>query len=165
MNHSNKIIISLLTANLLATIWFGVSSNSPQSNQKPFEQAANHELPKVITDDIKEDILQRFKAFFNSQDYEGLYNMFGSVAKAQIPREKMDVEFKKLTNIFHSIEDGSYNYAEFLQRQGGTTVYILHYAVQLSEQSTIGNTGNLKIMIAIEGNNYQIYGIRLFSEP
>ncbi len=41
---------------------------------------------------------------------------------------------------------------------------MLHYAVKLSEKSTFGEIADLKITIAIEGNKYQIYGIRLFSK-
>lgn len=164
MNQSSKIIISLLVANLVATVWFGISSNNTQSNQKSFEHKAKHDLPPVISNDVKSSIFQIFKNSFNSHNYENLYNMFGPLAKAQISREKMDVEFTKLTNLFHSIKDGKYDYAELMKRQGDTSVFILHYALQLSEKSTVGTIGDLKVTVVIEGNNYQIYGIRLFSE-
>lgn len=164
MNNSNKIIISLLIANLAATIWFGTSKTEIVSSQKPYEKASQHQLPDLINNSIKSEILDTFIAHFNSKDYDALYDMFGPVARAQIPREDMDVEFGKLAKFFHSVESGSFSFAEFSGQQGSTTVYVLNYTVNLSEKSEFGQIGTLKVTIAIDGSEYQIYGIRLNGE-
>ena len=161
MNNTNKIIISLLVANLAATIWFGNKSNNGNLNQKPYEQASNHQLPDLITDTVKQELLDTFIKHFNVANYSGLYDMFGPVAKAQIAREHMDKEFGKLAKFFHSVKSGSYSFAEFSGQQGSNIIYVLNYTVKLSEKSDFGEIGELKITIAIDGNNYQVYGIRL----
>ncbi|WNC67827.1 hypothetical protein RI845_15025 [Thalassotalea nanhaiensis] len=164
MNNSNKIIISLLVANLAATVWFGTNTTAVVSSQKPYEKASQHQLPDLINSSVKSEILNTFIKHFNSKNYDALYDMFGPVAKAQIPRKDMDVEFGKLTKYFHSVESGSFSFAEFSGQQGSSTVYVLNYTVNLSEKSDFGEIGTLKITIAIDGNEYQIYGIRLNGE-
>ena len=164
MNNSNKIIISLLVANLAATIWFGTNNTETVSSQKPYEKASQHQLPDLINNSVKSEILDKFITHFNSQDYDALYDMFGPVAKAQMPRKDMDVEFGKLAKFFHSVESGTFSFAEFSGQQGSTTIYVLNYTVNLSDKSEFGQIGTLKITIAIDSNEYQIYGIHLNSE-
>jgi hypothetical protein len=164
VNNSNKIIISLLVANLVATVWFGFNTTGVVSSQKPYEKASQHQLPNLINGSVKSEIISTFIKHFNSKNYDALYDMFGPVAKAQIPRKDMDVEFSKLTKLFHSVDSGSFSFAEFSGQQGSTTVYVLNYTVSLSEKSDFGKIGTLKVSIAIEGNEYQIYGIRLNGE-
>ncbi|NQZ89509.1 MAG: hypothetical protein HRT54_18190 [Colwellia sp.] len=161
MNNSNKIIISLLVANLIATIWFGYNSSDNPINQKPYEQSLNHQLPELITSTVKSELLDDFIKHFNAANYDGLYNMFGPVAKAQIPRENMDKEFGKLSKFFHSVKSGTFSFAEFSGQQGSSTIYVLNYTVKLSEKSDFGGIGELKIIISIDGDSYQVYGIRL----
>ncbi|MDK1286453.1 DUF3887 domain-containing protein [Pseudoalteromonas umbrosa] len=161
MNNSSKVIILLLIANLIATIWFGTKNSVTAVDVKPYEEASKHELPSFITEQVREDILNTFIEHFNAQDFDALYNMFGPVAKSQISKEKMDEEFSKLVRVFDKIEQGTYSFAELSGQQGSTTVYVLNYTVTLSEKSTFGGAGNLKITVAVDSNSYQIYGIFL----
>lgn len=161
MNNANKLIISLLVANLVATVWFKNNSHYVVSNQKPYEQASNHQLPDLITNTVKSSLLATFIKHFNEANYNGLYDMFGPVAKAQIAREDMDKEFVKLVKFFHGVKSGTFSFAEFSGQQGSMTIYVLNYTVKLSEKSDFGEIGALKITIAIDDNGYQVYGIRL----
>jgi len=160
MKATQAVIIILLLANLGATIWFGTDNDIvPAQNQ--FEKAAQHELPPIITKSVRKKIYQDFAVSFNSANYDGLYNLFGSGAKAQFSKDEAYSEFRKLNKYFHSVEDGAYTHSELAGAQGNTNYYMLYYAVKLSEKSEFGTKGTLKITIAVQGSDYQIYGIRL----
>ncbi|QUM76805.1 hypothetical protein HWV00_11475 [Moritella sp. 24] len=161
MNNTNKTIISLLVANLTATIWFGVKDNDIPQNQNSHGQVSNHQLPELITATVKSELLDTFITHFNAKNYDALYEMFGPTAKAQVDKEVAKKEFIKLTALFHGIKNGTFSFSEFAAQQGNATFYILNYTVKLSEQGDFGVTGDLKITIAIEGDQYQIYGIHL----
>ncbi len=160
MKASHAVIIVLLVANLVATIWFGFE-NRPLQRQSQIETIARHELPEIITDEIREQIFETFKTEFNSKNFDALYGMLGEVAKAQLTKEDAYSTFEKLVKYFHSIEDGAYTHTELIQTQGNTSVYKLHYSVKLSEKSELGTKGNLKVTIGVQGEEFQIYGVRM----
>lgn len=161
MNNSNKIIISLLVANLAATIWFGNKNSDLPQDLNPHEQVSNHQLPDLITTTIKSELLDTFITHFNAKDYDALYDMFGPVAKAQLEKEGVTKEFTKLTTLFHGLQSGTFSFSEFAGQQGSATYYVLNYTVKLSEKSDFGVIGDLKITVAIDGDHYQVYGILL----
>ncbi len=163
MKFMQVLIVFLLIANLTATVWFGMKQK-PTQNVNQNEKTAKHELPKTITPVIRKLILNEFVAAFNSADYEALYNLFGPVAKAQISKEQSDDEFKKLVKFMHSVERGAYTHSEFLDYRGNTTIYTMNYSVKLSDKCEFGTNGILKITIAVQGTEYQIYGIHLNAE-
>jgi len=157
---SQAVIILLLVANLAATIWFGVEKrNRPEPIQGT--ASSSHSLPALITDDVKEQILEEFKRLFNEGNFDGLYSMFGAAAQARFSKEASDQEFEKLKKFFHSVEDGGFSHSEFLGAQGDTNVYVLNYVVKLAETSEFGTKGTLKVTLAVHGDQYEIYGIRL----
>ena len=162
MTSVNKVIISLLVANLIATVWFGLTPAKNPSSQIPMtESVKKHELPNVISSSVKAELLNTFIAHYNDQDYSSLYNMFGPVAQSQLSEEQMLIEFKKMTKFFGNVESGSFKFAEFSSQHGSSLVYILNYNVRLSDKSEFGENGDLKITIAVEGDDFQVYGIRL----
>lgn len=163
MKPTQAVIIILLVANLIATIWFGISKE-PVGDVSQIAKSAQHELPSVVTSEVRDEILEKFTQYFNTADYDSLYNMFGPVAKAQFTKEAAITELKKLVEYFYSIESGVYTYAELVSSQGNTNVYTMYYSVKLSEKSEFGTNGTLKVTIAVQGNDYQIYGIRVNSE-
>lgn len=87
--------------------------------------------------------------------------MFGPVAKAQLTRDKIDSEFRKLVKYFSSVESGSFTHSEFINSQGNTNFYVLYYTVKLPDDSEFGGLGTLKVTVAVQGGEFQIYGIRL----
>ena len=161
MNNPNKIIISLLVANLAATIWFGNNSNDSQPSQKPYEKASNHQLPDLITMSVKSELLDTFMKNFNSKNYSGLYEMLGPIAKLQTTKEDMGKEFGKLTKYFDSVNSGAFRFAEFSTQKGSRVIYVLNYSLKFSGKSNAKGTAKLKITIAIDGNNYQVYGLNV----
>ncbi len=160
MQTTQSAIIILLVANLAATIWFGLNEKSVHTPNAA-EKAAVHGLPAFITPEIRRDLLDEFIMKFNNAEYDALYDMFGPAAKAQFTKERAEEEFVKLSTHFHSVTSGAYTHSELAGTQGSTNFYILHYAVKLSEQSTFGTTGKLKITIATQSNEYQLYGIHM----
>jgi hypothetical protein len=163
VNTSQLLIIILLITNLVATVWFGLNNNAP-SNLSQTQQASTHELPETVNSDVRVAIYKEFSSAFNVQDYDALYNMFGPVAKAQLTREKIDSEFKKLVKYFHSVEGGTFTHSELINTQGNTSIYLLYYTVKLPDDSEFGNSGTLKVTVAVQSGEYQIYGIRLNAE-
>ncbi len=160
MKLSQALIILLLIANIFATVWFGINHPvSDESNQ--LEKASQHELPKFITSDVIDGLYNRFSKAFNSRDYKTMYDMFGPAAKAQFSAVDAKEEFDRLIQFFDYLESGAYTYSELIKSQGSRNVYILHYWVEFSEKSQIGKKGDLKITIAIQGDDFQIYGIRI----
>lgn len=160
MQVSQSVIILLLVANLVATVWFGLNEN-PTYSPTQAEKAAEHELPSIINSEVRDNLYSEFMEAFNSSDYDALYNMFGPAAKAQFTKESAESEFRKLTKFFHSVENGGFTHSELAGTQGNTNIYVLYYAVMLSERSEFGTSGTLKITVAVQGGEYQVYGIML----
>lgn len=160
MQASHSVIILLLVANLVATVWFGLN-DVPASQPKQAAKAAVHELPSIVNSEVRGQLYDEFAKAFNAADYDALYNMFGPAAKAHFTKESAKTEFQKLTKFFHSVESGGFTHSELAGTQGNTNIYVLYYAVKLSESSEFGTSGTLKITIAVQGGEYQIYGIRL----
>ncbi|MBQ0784414.1 MAG: hypothetical protein KBT66_09305 [Amphritea sp.] len=160
MQVSQSVIIILLVANLIATIWFGIDKEPTQSVSVA-EKAATHELPSVVNSEVRKDLYSKFAKAFNSANYDALYNMFGPAAKAQFTKDSADLEFQKLTKFFHSVESGAFTHSELTGTKGNTNIYVLYYVVKLAESSEFGTSGTLKITVAVQGGEYQVYGIRL----
>lgn len=74
MNASQSLIIILLIANLVTTIWFGLNNNT-SSRLSQAQQAATHELPEAVNSDVRERIYEEFSNAFNLQDYDSLYTI------------------------------------------------------------------------------------------
>jgi len=160
MQSSQPIIIILLVANLVATVWFGLNEKpSPVLSQT--ERTATHELPSAVNSQVRDQLYNQFSKAFNEADYDVLYDMFGPTAKIQVSKEKSTSEFKKLLKYFHSVKSGGFTHSELVDTQGNTNIYVLHYAVKLSELSEFGTKGTLRVTVAVQGSEYQVYGIRL----
>lgn len=160
MKLSQATIIILLVANLMATVWFGVNGK-PISKQTQFVEAVEDEFPSVLTAEMREALFKQLTNAFNGSDYEALYDILGSSAKAQISKESALKEFEKLIKYFHSIESGSYTHSELIRTKGDTSIYLMCYDVKLSEKSEFGRSATLKISLAVKGNEYQVYGFRI----
>lgn len=163
VSSSQSVIIILLVANLAATFWFGLNKTNPPAMSQA-QQVATHELPQVVNSKVRDSLYKEFASAFNAEDYDALYEMFGPVAKAQIAREEMDSEFKKLVKYFSSVQSGGFTHSELAYTQGNTNVYVLYYTVKLPEESEFGSLGTLKITVAVQGDEFQVYGIRLNAE-
>ena len=163
MQPSHTLIILLLVANLVATIWFGLSSqtSSPVSTST---STVNHELPNAIDSEVRSKILDDFILNFNQKDLDGLYNLFSPAAQAQFSRESSDDTFNKLITYFISAKGGAYTHSEYIGSQGDLKQYNLYYAVKLDEKSVFSESGKLKVTIVVRGTEYEIYGIHLNSE-
>ncbi len=160
MKVSQALVIILLVANLIATVWFGVKSTSNNENMQA-KNTSQHTLPKIITSEIKNELFDQFTLAFNSGDYKSMYNLMGPIARAQYPYEKAEEDFPKLIKFFHSVESGTFTYSELVKSQGDTNIYNLNYTVVLSEKSELGRNGNLRITILIQGDDHQVYGFHL----
>ena len=160
MKASQSVIIILLVANLVATVWFGLN-NGVTNTISVSEKAAEHELPSVVNSEERSRLYAQFAKAFNAQDYSALYNMFGPAARAQFSKESADAEFIKLNKYFGSVQDGVFTHSELAGNQGNTNYYNLYYTVKLPQASEFGGSGRLKITIAVQGNEYQVFGIRL----
>lgn len=160
MQSSQSVIILLLVANLVATIWFGLNKEVHQSTSVA-ENAATHELPPVVNSETRVNLYNKFAKAFNAANYDALYDMFGPAAKAQFTKETAFAEFVKLTKFFHSVESGAFTHSELAGTKGNTNFYVLYYVVKLHENSEFGTSGTLKITVAVQGSEYQVYGIRL----
>lgn len=160
MKPIHSVIIMLLVANFAATIYFGTQERQ-NIEASESSSASIHNLPAIITPEARKLELNKFSKAFNTKNMDDLYNMFGPAAQAQISREDIVKNFGNLINYFGSIEGGAYTHAELSETIGNTSVYILHYKVKLSKESKFGATGDLRITIAVQEDDYQIYGIHL----
>jgi len=163
MKPIHSVIIILLAANLAATIWFGTQSQNTISAKGKADTTV-HNLPDAISSDVRKQLLEKFTVSFNNKDFDALYNMFGPAAKAQVTRESMDEQFNKLIKFFGAIEDGAFTHSELAKTQGSSKVYVLYYTVKLSKESQFGSTGNLRVTLAVQNNDFEVYGIYLNSD-
>ncbi|MCL1036277.1 DUF3887 domain-containing protein [Shewanella submarina] len=163
MQNSNIVIILLLVLNLCATIWFGALSNKGANDTVQMENIT-FELPKLISEKVREDISSSIIENFNDRNYEELYNIFGPAAKAQISKEKSNEAMRKMVDYFDSIFTAAYTHSEKLSQNGDTQYLTLYYTVKLSERSKFGQSGTLKVTLAVRGNEYEIYGFRINAE-
>lgn len=160
MQSSQSVIIILLVANLVATIWFGAIKGAAPTNEVT-QSASVHNLPEMISSDVTLKIFNQFFTAFNAKDYDALYNIFGPAAKAQFDKTSSDEVLDKLSEYFDSIIEGGFTHSEFLGSQGNMSQYNLYYAVKLSEKSTFGTKGTLKVTIVVREKDYEIYGYKL----
>ncbi|WP_413662501.1 hypothetical protein ACG1BZ_14885 [Microbulbifer sp. CNSA002] len=160
MQPSQSVIILLLVANLVATVWFGLNERTAPV-QTQAEKTAEHELPLFIDSKVRVHIYNEFVKAFNAGDNDALYDMFGPAAKAQFTKESAETEFQRLTKIFNSVESGAFTHSQLAGTEGNTSFYVLHYAVKFPDESEFGTSGTLKVTIAIQGSEYQIYGIMI----
>ncbi len=110
---------------------------------------------------IREQELNKFLKAFNERNMDALYNMLGPVARVKFTREDIEKNFGSLVEYFGSIESGAYAHSELTASHGDTNVYVLHYTVKLSKESKFGSAGELALTIAVQNDDYQIYGIYL----
>ncbi|MDP4530514.1 hypothetical protein Q9252_00085 [Marinobacter salarius] len=160
MQLAHSLIITLLLANLGATIWFGINKDSTPAVAQTTKNST-HELPSSVGPDVRQSLYEGFSEAFNSSDFDALYNMLGPVAQAEVSRETVDKEFKKLIKFFHSVKGGAYSHSELVGSKGNTNIYVLNYSVKLPESSEFGTQGTLTITLAVQNDGYQVYGIRL----
>lgn len=165
LRSSNKVIILLLSLNLAATVFFGFAIYAAISPPKPYEKPIRQELPMEISTVVQNDILDRFIMHFNGEDYVGLYNMLGENAKAEFSEQDKAAEFARFGRYFHNIKGGRFTDSKFVGRQNDTLLFALNYHVELSKESEIGDSGNLKVTIEVDSENpnadYQIYNLYL----
>lgn len=160
MQLTQTMIIILLLANLATTIWFGIDDDSVPAVAQTME-SSEHELPPNVSPDVRQALYEDFAEAFNSSDFDALYNLLGPVAQAEVSREAVDREFKKLIKFFHSVEGGAYSHSELVGSKGNTNIYVLNYSVKLPDRSEFGTQGTLTITLAVQNEGYQVYGIRL----
>ena len=171
MQSSQAIIILLLIANLLATFWYGTQRQAappaaavapaPGNAQGLVQGYTSPQLPAIISEDVRNGLLEQFITAFNSEDYAALYEMLGPAARTQIDEETTLEEFRKLAQYFHGVEEGAFTHAQLNAQQGNTFIYTLHYLVKLPESSEFGTKGRLTITLAVQGDAFQVFGIRL----
>lgn len=160
MKSIYAIIISLLIANLVATVWFGVERNSSSASQIESKNG----LPKHIDKQVINGIYERFVAAYNGRDYDALYDIFSESAKAQIDKEETVEVLTQLVEYFDSVVQGGFSHSEFLGRQGDMKQFKLVYPVKFGEKSKFGKSGNLYVTIAVRDGEYGVWGVNLRSE-
>ncbi len=158
-----SLIVGLLVANLAATIYFGTQDQVAAVPPPAGARSNSDDLPAVINTRLKQSLYDRFVEAFNSEDYDGLYEMLGPVAKAQFSREQTIEQFEKLVKYFQGIDEGGFTHSELAKTQGSTRLYVLYYTVRFSEGSELGEKGTLSITLAVKGTDHEIYGIRLYA--
>lgn len=167
MRTSNKIIIFLVSLNLVATFFFGIVNYLTLTLPKPLEQTVNQDIPDVISTQVKSDILTRFIMYFNSEDHNSLYDMLGVNAKSQSSLDEKAIEFARFNQFFHKIKQGTFNNTKFVGQQGNATLYALIYDIELTEHSELGDSGKLKVTIEIAdeepNSSYQIVNFYLYA--
>lgn len=152
------LIVLLLAANLVATLW---SKTGADAEDGAASAAIAPPLPKIVSAELKEDLLEEFIDHFNDGDFDDIYGMLGPAARAQVDERALESRFEKLADLFDSIEDGAYSHSLLVGTQGATRIYQLYYDLKLSEDSELGHEGTLQITLAIEGEDYQIYDLTL----
>lgn len=152
------LIVLLLAANLVATLWSGMGTDDAADAAAV---AVTPPLPKIVSAELKEELLEEFIEYFNDGDFDEIYEMLGPSAQAQVDAEALQARFEKLAELFDSIEDGAYSHSLLVGTQGATRIYQLYYELKLSEDSELGDQGTLQITLEIEGEDYQIYDLSL----
>jgi hypothetical protein len=158
------ILVTLLILNLLVSLSLRQSSVSSEGQVDEVVLSQSDNLPAVLTDAVRERLLNEFSAAFNKDDYDAIYDMFSPAAKARIDKNDIIKELQKLKKAFYSVSGGGFSHFEYVRSMGGADVYTLFYNVRLSELSDFGPAGELKITIAVQGSRFQVYGIRLSSQ-
>ncbi len=153
------LIVLLLTANLAATLWANLGED--EEGQDSAVAALAVPLPKIVSAELKEDLLEEFIDCFNGGDFDDLYAMLGPAAQAHVSEEAVESLFEKLSELFDSIEEGAFSHSLLVATQGNTRIYQLYYELKLSEDSEFGEQGTLQITLAIEGDDYQVYDLAL----
>ena len=160
MQSSHIIIVSLLIANLSATIWFGV--NKPvEVNRSSYQGELNSSLPSILNENVRNSLYTNIKENFNNRDYDALYDVFGAASKAQMDKGEAIQVFEKLASYFVKIIDGAYSNSEFISQRGDTKYYKLNYAIKLSEESKFGQSGTLTVTVAIRNDGYEVYAFKI----
>ena len=157
MQRFQIVIVFLLVLNLVATLWFGIN----QGRVSPKERASLNALPSVFTDAEKARLYNRFQLLFNAGDFEGLYDLFSPIAKAQFSEEQAIKEFTRLKQYYDAVNSGAFQYSEFAGNKGSNNYYNLYFSVKFSDESGLGRSGLLKITVATDNYSYEVYGIRL----
>jgi hypothetical protein len=150
------LIVLLLAANLVATLWSRIDAATGADGD-----VAASPLPKIVSAELKEDLLDDFIDYFNDGDFDEIYDMLGPAARSQVDEDTLESRFEKLAELFDSIESGTYSHSLLVGTQGSTRIYQLYYSLRLSEDSELGPEGTLQITLAIEGEDYQIYDLSL----
>jgi hypothetical protein len=154
------LIALLLAANLVATLWSGRGADAADESAV---SALSPPLPKIVSAELKEDLLEEFIDHFNDGDFDDIYDMLGPSARAQVSERVLESRFEKLADLFDSIEGGAYSHSLLVGMQGATRIYQLYYGLRLSGKSELGPEGTLQITLAIEGEDYQIYDLSLLA--
>ena len=152
------LIALLLAANLIVLLWSGSDGHAAD---EAAAVALAQPLPKIVSAELKEELLEDFIENFNDRDFDDIYAMLGPSARAQVDEDALETRFEKMAELFDSIEEGVYSHSLLVGTQGATRIYQLYYRLKLSEDSDLGDAGTLQITLEIEGEDYQIYDLSL----
>jgi hypothetical protein len=119
---------------------------------------ADNALPSKFTDAVLAKIADRVVAPYNKKDMDALYAEFDEIARNEIPHDKFEAEFSKLSNLVGKVESSSYVGSQKLQSQAGRLdMYQLNFVVRLSG----GNfpTGTMTINVVDRESGPGIVGV------
>jgi len=159
MKSIYAVIIVLLVANLVATVWFGVTYQSVTTTQNKIENT----LPSHMNKSVRDKIYEQFVSPYNDRDYEAMYDLFSPSAKAQIDKKETFNTLRQLVDYFDSVTEGGYSHSEYIGSQGDLEQFKLFYKVKFSEKSKFGTSGSLSITLAIRDDEYEVWGFNLRS--
>ena len=153
-----RIEISLL-ALIILTLFLVLRPYIKFTSQNSIEDehiTESKELPDDLSKEITNKIIYELKTSFNQNDWNKMYNVFGSFARAQITSDEIEQEFKRLRPIMGNI--GTYAYSHFVYDgfKEGAEWYDIYYKCRFEN-----GKGSIKLSTRTVDELSEVVGINI----
>ncbi len=118
------LVLILIVVNISFTIKNHISLKGEAVTEKKLPEKP---LPDDLTRDILNQTMYDIKIGFNSENWSGIYNVFGKYAKAIVTPEEISSEFSKLFKVTGKIISYNYSHYEYLGYDQGADWFKVYY--------------------------------------
>ncbi len=146
------LILALVIANLCVSVW--VASRITGHPISPSGQESS--LSDAVSKSDLIQLFERVKSAYNSGDADAIWSQFGAFAQGQMDKASLAESVVNIRKMFGPIQSGHYLYHEYVARQGSLVFYTTHFGLTLTEESTMGDKGTMKMTVAIDGDEIQL---------
>lgn len=145
------LILILVSINILMTGYLIITSKLP-SHSSPPSSSSTFEISSDKASAVASPLVEAF----NRKDIDSLYMQLSELARIQVTKEKVQESVDGLYPLTGKIKKFVFSYAQPVGEQEGKKFVTLFYKLQL-EGGTMP-AGELKITVAVQGENLSVYG-------
>lgn len=113
-------------------------------------------LPKIIDDD-KKVLINKIAEYYNKNDHDALYEMFGPLAKVNVSKSTLNQQLSTLRQFLGNIKSFYFVNHIYNGQQGLYKSFTLNYFAEFEN----AERGFVSVQVILEDSGYQVYGLNM----